>query len=75
MSEHTRLLDCQNERAYEPVDPLDERVTFWVDEHGEPRPRVRRWHPARAFALALLEAGMLWLVVLVIIALFYAVFG
>lgn len=75
MSEPLRLLDCQQEHAYEPVDPLDERVTFWVDEYGEEHPRVRRWHAARGFALAVLEAGVLWGVVLVILALFWLVFG
>lgn len=75
MSDPIRLLDCQNERPYEPVDPDADRIGYWHDEYGEPHPRARRWHPVRAFALALLEAGLLWGVVFVIIAMFYAVFG
>lgn len=53
-------LDCQNERPYEPVDPDHEGVTLWVDEHGDTHGEPRRWHAARAFALAVLEAGVLW---------------
>ena len=76
MSEPSRLLDCQSEHAYEPADPHDEcGMTFWIDEYSEEHPRVRRWHAARGFALAALEAGVLWGVVLVILALFYFVFG
>lgn len=70
-----QFLDCQSEHGFEPVDPDSERVTFWVDEHGETHGQPRRWHAVRAFALALAEAGLLWVVVLGIIALFYAVFG
>lgn len=75
MSDPLRLLDCQDEHDYEPVDSDHEGMTFWVDEYGEEHPRVRRWHAARGFALAVLEAGILWGVVLVILALVYFVFG
>lgn len=65
MSEPLCLLDCQQEHGFEPVDPGNERVTFFVDEYGEPHPRVRRWHPVRAFALALGEAAVLWGVIII----------
>ena len=68
-------MDCQNEKSYRELAAPRDDDGFWLDEYGEPHPRVRRWHPVRAFALALLEAGLLWGVVFVIIALFYAVFG
>lgn len=66
-----QLLDCQDEHRYEPVDPDNERVTFWVDEyfetHGDPEPR---W---RAVAGALLEAILLLGVMVAVVLGVYAV--
>lgn len=69
-----RLLDCQDEHRFEPVDPDGDRMGYWLDEYGEPHPRTRRWHPVRAWALALLESAMLWVVVIVSVVVMWAMF-
>lgn len=60
MSDPLRLLDCQAEHGFEPVDPDADRMEYWHDEYGEPHPRVRRWRSVPAFALALLESAILY---------------
>lgn len=54
------MMDCQNEKSYRELAAPRDDDGFWLDEYGEPHPRVRRWHPVRAFALALLESLVLF---------------
>lgn len=57
-------MDCQNE-TFEPVDPLDARITWRLDEYGEAAAvfdRPRRWPRviARALALAGILLACVW---------------